>query len=253
MRGQTGLVLLHGSELGGWVWERVVPRLRHPALALDLPGRSGPPRERAARALQELVDDVVDQVGRWTAVGPVVLVVHSASGVLAPAVAAALGPRLVAVVFVAASVPARGRSWVHLQPLPARVLLRLLYRLRPAGMLSPRAQVVRLLCAGLDDEATALVLDRRVPEPRALLFGPVTAPELTVPVHVVDAVDDLALSPSARARDQDRLAGLTRSPVVHEVPGGHLPMLGCPSQVAELLDRIAGAPVPVDARPGLGP
>ena len=252
MGGQTGLVLLHGSELGGWIWERVVPQLRHPALALDLPGRSGSPRERRALTQRHHVDHVVDVVQRWPSAGPVVLVVHSASGVLAPAIAAALAPRVVAVVFVASVVPEHGRSWIDLQPLPARLLLRLLYRLRPAGVLSPRSEALRLLCTGLDQQATALVLDRRVPEPRGLLADTVVAPELTVPVQVITAVDDLALPASSRARDLVRLRRLARSPVVHEVPGGHLPMLGCPSELAGLLDRIADGPGQAGADPAFG-
>src|SRR5262245_7319889 len=34
-----GLVLLHGAMLARWIWERAVPRLARPALAVDFPGR----------------------------------------------------------------------------------------------------------------------------------------------------------------------------------------------------------------------
>jgi hypothetical protein len=34
-----GVVLIHGSTLGGWLWERVVPHLSCPSIAVDLPGR----------------------------------------------------------------------------------------------------------------------------------------------------------------------------------------------------------------------
>lgn len=236
--GPTGLVLLHGSELGGWVWQRVLPRLRHPALAVDLPGRGEPAERRRRVRLDAHVAHVVDEVQRWPDADRVVLVLHSASGVLAPGVAAALGPRLAAVVFVAATVPEPGRAWVDLQPRVVRLITRVVYRLRPGGALSPRGETVKLLCADLDEQATALVLARRVPEPPGLLLDRVRGGELPVPVHVVTPTDDLALTPQAAARGAARLS----SPVLHETPGGHLPMLGAPDALAALLDAIADDP-----------
>ena len=238
MSATTGLVLLHGSELGGWIWQRLLPLLRHPALVVDLPGRDSSAADLRALRLQGHVDHVVREVEGWTAADRIVLVVHSASGVLAPAVAGALATRIAAVVFVAATVPEPGRSFIDLQPLPARLLLQVLYRLRPAGTLSPRGETLRVMCADLDEQATALVLDRRVPEPRGLLADRVPTAELTVPVHVVTAADDRALSPQSQARGLARLS----APVLHEVPGGHLAMLAAPSPLAALLDQIAEDP-----------
>ena len=236
--GRTGLVLLHGSELGGWIWERVLLRLRSPALVVDLPGRGEPPERRRQVRLETHVAHVVDVVQQWSEVDRVVLVLHSASGVLAPGVAAALGPRLAAVVFVAATVPEPGRAWVDVQPRLVRLITRLVYRLRPGGALSPRGEARRLLCADLDEQATALVLSRRVPEPPGLLLDVVPREPLTVPAHVVTPTDDRALTPDAAARGAARL----RSPVLHATPGGHLPMLGAPDALADLLDAIADDP-----------
>ncbi len=275
MDAQSGVVLLHGSELGSWIWQRVVPLLEAPAVAVDLPGRGAPPPERrrvtleaavqhVVRAAQELErdDDRPDDTrpddtrpddtrpddarpdgprrdgggtGRQEGRG-LVLVAHSASGVLVPPVVAALGGRVRAVVLLATAVPEPGKSFVEQQPLVLRLFLRALYRVRPEGVLSPRGPVERSLCAGLDAESTALVLRHRVPEPPGILLGrPATAALPTV--HLVAGRGDGVLPLAAQTRGMARLA--PGQAVLHEVDGGHLAMLGAPAQVAALLDRIA--------------
>lgn len=79
---------------------------------------------------------VADDVARWD-IGRVVLVAHSFSGVLVPAVAEQLAGRVAAIVLVGASAPLPGKAWIALLPMPQRILLRVLYAVRPAGMLSP--------------------------------------------------------------------------------------------------------------------
>lgn len=91
----------------------------------------------------------------------VILVAHSFSGILVPALATRLGDRVAAVVLVGASVPEEGKGWVDLQPPAQRAILRLLYRLRPGGMLSGRGANRRSLGNDLDKATTTMFLDRR--------------------------------------------------------------------------------------------
>lgn len=55
----VGFVLIHGSELGAWLWERLVPLLRRPAPAVDLPGRGSRPADRRSLSLEDAVGSVV--------------------------------------------------------------------------------------------------------------------------------------------------------------------------------------------------
>lgn len=232
----AGLVLLHGAELGGWIWDRVLPHLRHPAIAVDLPGRGRRPARGRSVSLADAVDAVVEDAG-GLAVDRLVLVGHSASGVLVPPAAAQLGDRVAAAALVGGTVPIEGRSWVDLQPLPVRAVFGLLARVRPDGARSPAAQNRATLCQDLDDEATAAVLERRVAEPPRVLLDPVSPAALPpdVTAHLIRLTDDRAVPEAVRDASEARLLGAVR----HEIASGHLPMLSHPEELAALLTSIA--------------
>jgi pimeloyl-ACP methyl ester carboxylesterase len=235
--GRTGLVLIHGSELGSWLWDRLVPQAASPTLAVDLPGRGAHPADRRSVRPGDAVTSVVHDVNQWAEADRVVLVAHSFSGVLAPAIARALGSRVVAVVLVGASVPEPGRSWVDLLPRPQRLFLRVLYRLRPDGVLSPEGENRKALCNDLDESTTRWFLDRRVSEAPGLLLDPVPTADFPagLPVHYVRMLDDRTTTDPVRDRMISRVPGV----VVHDLSGGHLPMLGQPQALADLLDQVA--------------
>lgn len=235
MDDRVGLVLIHGAELGGWVWDPLLAEVRRPAVAVDLPGRGGEPAARRALGIDDAlgaIADAVDQAG----FGRVAVVAHSFAGVLVPGLAERLGERMQAAVWLGASVPERGSSWVDLLPAGQRHLLRAIYRLRPAGMLSPRKESLRLLCNDLE-EATAIdVVDRRVPEPPGYLLQPVEAElPLGVPSHYVRLLQDRTQTGDVRDASITRL----RDPTLHDLDAGHLPMLSQPAALAALLERIA--------------
>ncbi len=126
MTDEPTVVLLHGAGTGAWVWERVIDELPIPAIALEVPGRvaGATPDGCAAALVAEL-----DRKG----VGPVVLVLHSLAGVLAPGLSARLGSRLRHCVFVAAVIPPPGKAFVDALGFPAQLILRALFRLAPEG------------------------------------------------------------------------------------------------------------------------
>ena len=79
----TDFVLVHGSWMGSWAWERLLPLLNavgRRATAADLPGYGADTTPAAGIALQSYADKVlaaVDQVDE-----PVVLVGHSMGGIV---------------------------------------------------------------------------------------------------------------------------------------------------------------------------
>ena len=57
-----GFVLIHGGGASGAFWDRLVPRLTRPALAVDLPGRGGKPTDPMTFTVDEGVRSVLADV-----------------------------------------------------------------------------------------------------------------------------------------------------------------------------------------------
>ena len=101
-------VLVHGGGTTARFWDRLLPLLDQPALAVDLPGRAGKPAELATLSVDEEVASVVFDIESAPDDGPVTLVAHSSGGLVVPGVVAALPGRIGAVVLNAALVPSEG-------------------------------------------------------------------------------------------------------------------------------------------------
>lgn len=235
-----GIVLVHGGESGAWCWDRVVERLRWPAVAVDLPGR-GPGDNPGALELADFTRGLVAAV-RATGFHRVLLVAHSMGGLSVLSASPALEDVIAQRVFISSLIPRTGTRGVDALSLPFRWLL--VARLRPAArsqrpvLLLPRWLARRKFCRDLASEDAALVLERRCPEPAGipltvLQHGPLAnAPDVFVVLR-----DDRAMS----ARRQRRMATHLANATVFELDGGHMTMLSDPARLASALDDVADA------------
>lgn len=286
MSTQTRLVLLHGSELGSWIWQRVLPLLHAPAVAVDLPGRGAPPLERRRVTLASAVEHVVreaqdlDGAGRAAVAGD-----HSegadavdgdeqvggvdleqrtgADGAIDPdgqpdggLVLVAHSASAVLVPPVVAALGARVRAVVLIAaavPEPGRSFvdqqpLALRLFLRALYRVRPAGAL-----APRGDVESSLCAGLDAETTALVLRRRVPEPPgilldrpLTA-VHLVVARDDRLLSRAVQTGGVGRLG--PGQAVLHEVDGGHLAMLGAPAQVAALLDRLALEAVPAGPPP----
>jgi pimeloyl-ACP methyl ester carboxylesterase len=94
------------------MWDGVVERLDHDALAVDLPGRRYKPADLGRVTRADWVQSVCDDI-EAAGLDDVVLVGHSLAGFVIPGVAARLDGRTLGLIFVTANVPAEGRAPVE--------------------------------------------------------------------------------------------------------------------------------------------
>jgi len=226
------IVLVHGSGHTARVWGDVQARLRHCSVAVDLPGRADRvadiadvPLDVAATSLTADVDATTD--------GELVLVGHSAGGIVLPALAARLGARVAHLVFVAGLSAKQGETVMHtVRPDAEAMLADRLVTMRDeyrGCMLEPDPSVVG---ARAIDAKTAAPLDSLNYMEQTVSWDGVPA---SLPRTFVRCVRD-RIQPRML---QDALIANCGATEVIDLESGHTPAVAVPGELAAILDRVA--------------
>ncbi len=226
-----GVVLLHGSGLGGWIWQKVIHLLQAPSVAIDLPGRGGVSADFEKMHLQDFSIFVLKKI-EAEAFDRIVLVAHSFTGPLALQVASAIPEKIVSIVFVGAGIPANGLAYLSTLPWISQIMLRLFAKLNPRGFMAPKQVIKKILCNDLDDKDTALVLENLVPEAPNLFLDKTNwiKPKRSVYVQLLKDKSDL------KPELQERMAKAFGVSKLVIMDTGHLPMIAQPNILAEILN-----------------
>jgi pimeloyl-ACP methyl ester carboxylesterase len=230
-------VLVHGGGFAGSCWDPLVPLLKGPTYAVDLPGRGGDGVDLSGITVNDFVTAVSDVIVD-NDLREVTLVGHSMAGLTLPGVAERVPDRLKALVFVSCSVPPHGatlaETLVDLSPTVSDLMERLGDDVVDvSGALHPDFARA-MFCNDMDERQTAFTLDRMVPEALGVI-GEVT--DLTglrqpVPRTYVRLTLDASISLDAQNRMIDNLEGGR----VVDLVAGHMAMISRPAGLAVILN-----------------
>ena len=247
-------MLVHGGGSTARFWDRLLPFLDRPALAVDLPGRNGKPADLDSLTVDDEVAAVVEDVLQAGLEGPLTLVAHSSGGLVVPGVVAALADRdgpaagpavgpVTRIVLSAALVPEEGGCGIDcMKPKHREGLVWALEQARKDGT-SIRtagppadAESFRHAYGGdpLDDDTLAYMVDpvRCVADTVHHYFQPVRwSMAGSVPVTYLLNERDRPV-PSAT---QEEMVTRLPSCVVVRLDCGHLPAVTEPERFATLL------------------
>ncbi|MFZ5730918.1 MAG: hypothetical protein A2882_09700 [Phenylobacterium sp. RIFCSPHIGHO2_01_FULL_70_10] len=219
-------VLTHSPLLGPLSWQAVRDQLAargHEARAPAWPRLAAMESDFYAR----LAAGLSEQVGAGP---PVLLVVHSGAGALAPALETALASPVAGVIFVDAILPHPGLAWLDTAP--------------PALRADLHAGVQDGLLPSWDDWWPPGALDRLVPDPQ--LRSAMTAELEPLPLaYFEEAAPEVGLSApgaflqlSGAYEDQAQMARARGWPV-RRLQLNHLSPLTAPREVAVMVEALA--------------
>ncbi len=217
-------LLVHGSTQSPRGYDRLAAALEqrgHRTVAVDLP------RDRPEWTAERYAEMAKAQAQELT---EPVLVVHSAAGALAPAIAAATGARHIA--WLAAVLPEPGRNVLD-EIRSDGGMFDAEWRTWTAGLEEAPAETAYFLFHDCDLETLRWALSTtRLWSPRTVFAGTAAAVALPPSTYVLPT-GDRTLTPGWMRRMAKERLGTDAV----EVPGGHCPHVSRPEQVAALLDR----------------
>jgi pimeloyl-ACP methyl ester carboxylesterase len=230
----TAIVLIHGGGLDRRCWDRLVPHLDGPVLAVDLPGRGRHPAPLDAVTFSQCAASVRDDIDA-AGFDEVALVGHSLAGCSMPAMVGLMGERVRHVVFVACTVPEDGRSaFDTLDPEIQSMIQDAPEPAEPRAMDAAMAQVV--LGPDLDEEQFAWCTERLVPEAPRLTTDPVDLSPLRTAVARtwIRTLQDVIVPAPKQQRFADNVGNC---PVI-DLDAGHMCMVSQPLQLTAILDQV---------------
>jgi pimeloyl-ACP methyl ester carboxylesterase len=233
----VSFVLVHGGAHGAWCWDRLIPFLEHPALAIDLPGRGSSPADLGTVTTDDWADAVTERVESVS--GEVVLVGHSLAGITLPRVADRVSKRLAHLVWISCSVPPEGKATLdvlsaEIAPIAAAA------RENSEGSTLPEAIARQMFCNDMNEKQARFVLDRLVPEAWGPMLEPTKLAGLShgVPSTYVRLLQDVTVTPELQDSMIATLRGCAPCDVV-ELDSGHNVMVSQPEALARVLNEIA--------------
>jgi pimeloyl-ACP methyl ester carboxylesterase len=248
--GTATYLLIHGGGSSARYWDRLLPHLDRPALAVDLPGRGDHPAELDRISIDDEVASIVADVQARIPDGPIIVVAHSSGGLVVPGVVDALGGRVVHIVLNAALAPREGERGLDCMKDSHRDGLIMAVEMADAdgtAVTLPGApddpEPFRTAYGGdpLDDDTLAYLTDpvRCVPDTVHHYFQPVHWSTVAhVPVTYVLNERDRPVRPE---RQDEMITWLPTAPTVVRLDSGHMPAVVDPAGFAKVLRSVTQA------------
>lgn len=241
----TSFLLVHGGSSTAQFWDRLIPYLDGPALAVDLPGRAGKIVDMMELTVDDCVTSVLGDVAEAGLDGEVVVIAHSSGGLVVPGIVAGLDGRTRHIVLNAASVPPEGGTGLDCMQPRHRVGVEMFVdAARKDGQVvtTPLPEDPERLRTSygeeLDDETLAFISDpsRVVTDSFNLYYQPIHWSLIgDTPVTYVRNLRDRPIPLEL----QDVMLSRLHDPHVVDLDCGHIPPITRPAEFAAICNAVA--------------
>jgi pimeloyl-ACP methyl ester carboxylesterase len=241
----SSFLLIHGGSTTARHWDLLVPRLDHPTVAPNLPGRLDRPADLTSITMADAVTAVAD-AALAADLEDIVVVAHSSGGLVVPGLVLALRGRVRHVLFVSASIPPEGGNGLDcMKEAHRNAILALQKRSQETGEpfvapgVCPEPERLRTQYGTrLTDEQLAFASDasRWCNDTFNLYFEAASwADVIGIPRTYVRNLRDRAVPIDLQDTMIQRLPGTGTI----TLDGGHIPAIAAPEVLAALLNGIA--------------
>lgn len=236
------MLLIPGAWMGAWIWLDTIERLRqagHSARSLTLTGLDAdtPRRELASVRLSDHVGDVLTAVQDID--GPLTIVGHSYSGLIAGMVADQAADLVAHTVIVAGFFPRHGRSLLDDWGSSADERSAERVEIEEAGMVWAPPPVEGLAAdPGLNPDQAGWLHQRLVPHPGHTVLEPAVL-QRSIAEQSVTVVADVGAGDPRSTLPDDLADENLDTWEFRSIPAGHWPMISHPERLVELLIEAA--------------
>jgi len=222
-----GIVLVHGGMHTSACWASLLPYLKLPAVAVDLPGRCNRPGDLATIGLDECVSAVLEDADA-AGFAKFALVGHSLGGITITETANLHPDRVTHLVYVGALVPAPGSSAAQLMLDGADM----------EGEMNPLDEEVARSFFGNDltDEQWAEHAQGIVPDASGIMNARVHAYPVGIPITYVGMSQDVPVPP---ALVDQMVTNFGISIDRRTTDAGHSVMVSQPEVLAAVINEVA--------------
>ena len=222
-----GIVLVHGGLHTAQCWQRVLPLLRSPTVAVDLPGRGSRTADLGTVTLADCVAAVIEDAD-GAGFDRFVLVGHSLGGVTITETAYRHPRRLAHLVYVGALIPPLGSTASILMtgaPLEDMPMM-------------PEEQAHALFGNDLTDEEWSHHYAGLVPEAVGIMNAALSGYPSSVPATYVNMTRDVPVPPTLA---EQMAASLGSGVQRRTIDAGHTVMVSQPEALAAIINDVAAS------------
>ncbi|MFV0434557.1 MAG: alpha/beta fold hydrolase [Leucobacter sp.] len=219
------ILFLSGAGLPAWIWDGVRHRLR-----ASHETRVAPRPTSGEVGIRAYVNAAIDAMPTER----IVIVAHSAGGVVGAEISRLAPERVAGFLGVCAIVPQPGGSFLTAMPIPNRLMLSVAMRL--AGTRPPDAVIRKSLARGLDEQTADRLIAEFAPESQSYYRERIGERRWAGARGYVLTTEDRELPATLQQRFAKNLGATWH----RELPAGHLPMLESPEALAETVAGFLG-------------
>ena len=229
MKNDTTLLLMHGAGMGSWIWDEVRPHLGMPSAAIEFPDRDKGKVDPKI-TLNDYAEHLRHQINNLD-YERFILVPHSISGLLSLMLTEHYKKRVAGIIAISAAFPPKGGSFFSALPFPQNIIRSVMMKM--GGTRPPEKKIREGYCNDFNGRLAEEVTRRFVEESPHLYSDECHAKVPDGKKIYVETSADAQLPPKV----QLKMAGALNAQRIITIRSGHLPMVGHPREMADVLNQ----------------